>query len=61
MREHEGLLTKEELNQIEVLAKTKNTDGYLKHYNRLMASQRKRITSILQDFFNSKYYYNNSL
>ncbi|CAH0723679.1 unnamed protein product, partial [Brenthis ino] len=55
MREHEGLLNEEELKRIELQAKSKNTDAYLQHYNRLTISKRKRITNILQNFFNDSF------
>lgn len=55
MKEHEDLLTSDEKKKIEHLAKSKNSDAYLRYYNRLTQKQKKRITSILQDFFNGMY------
>ncbi|XP_050349519.1 uncharacterized protein LOC126772954 [Nymphalis io] len=56
MREHEGLLTDDEMKKIEEQAKYKNSDAYLKHYNRLRAQkQRKHITNMVQDFFNDSF------
>lgn len=54
MKEHEGLMKPEELNQIETQAKSQNTEAYLKYYNRLTAKKKVRITNVLQEFFNSK-------
>lgn len=56
MKEHEGLMTPEELLLIENKAKSQCPDSYLQHYNRIKESKIKtRITNILQDFFNGKY------
>ncbi|CAH2085436.1 unnamed protein product [Euphydryas editha] len=55
MREHEDLLTSDEKKKIEQLAKSKNSDAYLRHYNRLTQKQKKHITNILQDFFNDSF------
>ncbi|XP_045767715.1 uncharacterized protein LOC123869033 isoform X1 [Maniola jurtina] len=56
MREHDGLLLPEELKKIEQIAKSQNTDAYLKHYNVLTAKQnKKKITNILQDFLNDSF------
>ncbi|KAH9639387.1 hypothetical protein HF086_002076 [Spodoptera exigua] len=53
MKEHEDLLTPEELQNIEEQAKTQTTDSYLQHYNRLTMQKRKvKIASLLQEFFN---------
>lgn len=55
MKEHEGLMTPEELLLIENKAKSQCPDSYLQHYNRIEESKIKtRITNILQDFFNGK-------
>ena len=46
----------EELKTMEQQAKMQCTDSYLQHYNRLTEKKQKvRITSLLQEFFNSKY------
>nr|XP_034828736.1 uncharacterized protein LOC117986036 isoform X4 [Maniola hyperantus] len=56
MREHDGLLLPEELKKIEQIAKSQNTDAYLKHYNVLTDKQnKKKITNILQDFLNDSF------
>lgn len=56
MKEHEGLLKPEELQHIEQQAKAQTPDSYLQHYNRLTEKKQKvKITSLLQEFFNSKY------
>ncbi|XP_039750920.1 uncharacterized protein LOC120627130 isoform X2 [Pararge aegeria] len=56
MREHDGLLLPEELKKIEQIAKSQNTDAYLKHYNLLTEKRnKKRITNMLQDFFNNSF------
>lgn len=54
MKEHEGLMKPEELEQIENLAKAQNTEAYLKYYNRLTAKKKVRITNIIHDFFDSE-------
>ncbi|XP_045496927.1 uncharacterized protein LOC123695204 [Colias croceus] len=56
MKEHEGLLTPEELLSIEQQAKSQNTEAYLKHYNILIGKRlTSRITSVLHDFFNDSF------
>ncbi|KAF9418586.1 hypothetical protein HW555_004634, partial [Spodoptera exigua] len=56
MKEHEDLLTPEELQNIEEQAKTQTTDSYLQHYNRLTMQKRKvKIASLLQEFFNNSF------
>lgn len=56
MKEHEGLMKPEELKTMEVQAKSQCTDSYLQHYYRLTEKKQKvKITSLLQEFFNSKY------
>ncbi|XP_041968067.1 uncharacterized protein LOC121725268 [Aricia agestis] len=58
MREHENLLTPEELNTIEEIARTENTDGDGKKHNFLIQKlDMKRITNILQEFFDSSFIY----
>lgn len=53
MREHEGLLTPEELHLIEQQAKSHNADSYLKHYNLLARkTQKVRINNMMQAFWN---------
>ncbi|XP_047521443.1 uncharacterized protein LOC125060521 [Pieris napi] len=53
MKEHEGLLTSDELHSIEQQAKSQNTDAYLKHYNVLVGKRLSSLlTNALQDFFN---------
>lgn len=61
MREHDGLLTPEELQAIEEHANTQNiAGGYLKHYSSLVKTPKIKITSLLQEFINSNdlTYYN---
>ncbi|KAG6441233.1 hypothetical protein O3G_MSEX001758 [Manduca sexta] len=56
MKEHDGLMTPEELQMIEMQAKSQNVDAYLRHYNQLKAKKpRVRITNVLQDFFNDSF------
>ncbi|XP_050665501.1 potassium voltage-gated channel protein eag-like [Leptidea sinapis] len=55
MREHDNLLTHDELRSIEILAKMENTDAYLKHYNIEQRHLAGRITSVLQDYFNGSF------
>ncbi|XP_072950048.1 uncharacterized protein [Epargyreus clarus] len=56
MREHEGLLTQEELHIIEQQAKSHNADSYLKHYNLLARkTQKVRINNMLQAFWNDSF------
>ncbi|XP_045524847.1 uncharacterized protein LOC123714573 isoform X1 [Pieris brassicae] len=56
MKEHEGLLTSDELHSIEQQAKSQNTDAYLKHYNVLMGKRLSSLlTNALQDFFNDSF------
>ncbi|XP_037296930.1 uncharacterized protein LOC115445031 isoform X2 [Manduca sexta] len=56
MKKHDGLMTPEELQMIEMQAKSQNVDAYLRHYNQLKAKKpRVRITNVLQDFFNDSF------
>ncbi|KAM3966948.1 uncharacterized protein ACR2FA_011829 [Aphomia sociella] len=64
MREHDELLSPEELKKIETQAKSQNAGAYLKHYNKMTTKGNKvKITSILQNFLNNSFinvleYYN---
>lgn len=58
MKEHEGLLTRDELKKVEGQAKSQNQEPYLKHYTHLTNKKpRAKITNILQDFFDSEHYH----
>ncbi|KAJ8719060.1 hypothetical protein PYW07_016616 [Mythimna separata] len=56
MKEHEGILTPDELRHVEERANAQVTDSYLQHYNRLTEKKQKvKITSLLQEFFNNSF------
>ncbi|XP_059058535.1 uncharacterized protein LOC131851991 isoform X1 [Achroia grisella] len=56
MKEHENLLSSEELNKIQDQAKSQNTGTYLKDYNKLtMKRERVKITNVLQSFINDSF------
>ncbi|XP_028170550.1 uncharacterized protein LOC114360170 [Ostrinia furnacalis] len=57
MKEHEGLLTPEELNSIQMQAKSQYAAcAYLKHYSNLTRKPpRVKITNILQEFLNNSF------
>ncbi|KAI8420830.1 hypothetical protein MSG28_008031 [Choristoneura fumiferana] len=61
MREHDDLLTSEELDLIEAQAKSQNTKDYLQHYNATDDEKKIKITSIFQNFFDGSFInvYNN--
>lgn len=51
MREHDDLLTSDELDLIEAQAKSQNTTDYLQHYYTADEGKKRKITSIFQNFF----------
>ncbi|KAI5644539.1 cyclic nucleotide-binding domain-containing protein [Phthorimaea operculella] len=55
MREHEGLLTAEELQRIVALAKSQDAGAYLKHYNDMTKKSGVRITNFFQEFLDDSF------
>ncbi|XP_075976271.1 uncharacterized protein LOC142976664 [Anticarsia gemmatalis] len=54
MKEHEGLLTPEELKLFDVNTNLLTKESYLQHYNQA-EKPKVKITNILQDFFNNSF------
>lgn len=54
MREHDGLLTPEELKMIANQAKLQSAEAYFQHYNVSEKAPKMKITSFFQDFLDSK-------
>ncbi|KPI98672.1 Cyclic nucleotide-gated cation channel [Papilio xuthus] len=55
MREHDGLLTPEELKMIADQAKLQSAEAYFQHYNVSEKAPKMKITSFLQDFLDSSW------
>ncbi|XP_053605424.1 uncharacterized protein LOC128672350 isoform X1 [Plodia interpunctella] len=66
MKEHENLLTPEELRMIEIQAKSQRAEGYLTRYDKLTEKQIVRIKNLYKRFLNNSFinvqsYYNDKL
>ncbi|KPJ19458.1 Potassium voltage-gated channel protein eag [Papilio machaon] len=55
MREHDGLLTPEELKMIADQAKLQSAEAYFQHYNVSEKAPKMKITSFLQDFLDNSF------